>query len=135
LSGKGTQVAVLDRENRVKLVPVTIVSDTGSEVLIADGITANDRVVANPGGTIVDGALVEVVMPPPTPAVAGSGKPGASSEGSASSKPPTEKPSAAFGGSDQPPSVTVKAEVAKPAGANTADAPAAGPPSTPSTGR
>ena len=70
LSAKGTQVAVVDNEERVHLVAVTVASDTGAEVQISSGLAAGDRVVLNPGGTIAEGARVQVVVPPAAPATA-----------------------------------------------------------------
>jgi RND family efflux transporter MFP subunit len=73
LSAKGTQVAILDGHDRVHLVAVTVDGDTGTDVQIATGLTATDRVIANPGGTILEGAEVDIVQPA-TPAAAKGGQ-------------------------------------------------------------
>ena len=49
----GLQVAIVDRENRIILKPITISRDLGSEVEIASGVVADDRVVINPPDGVV----------------------------------------------------------------------------------
>ena len=62
LSGKGTQLAVVDAGNKVHLVDITIAVDYGADVAISDGITADDRVVLNPAGRLGEGVAVEVIV-------------------------------------------------------------------------
>jgi RND family efflux transporter MFP subunit len=63
----GLQVAIVDRENRIVLKPITISSDLGSEVEIASGIVADDRVVINPPDGVVTGDQVRVAGAPGAP--------------------------------------------------------------------
>jgi len=58
---KGVRVAVVDAQNRVKLVPVGIERDTGATIELASGIEANDRVVKLANADLVDGRAVEIV--------------------------------------------------------------------------
>lgn len=55
----GTRVAKVMSDRRVKMQTVTIERDEGTSVLISVGLEPEDEVVANPGGNIGDGALVE----------------------------------------------------------------------------
>ena len=63
----GLQVAIVDRENRIVLKPITISRDLGSEVEIASGIVADDRVVINPPDGVVTGDQVRVAGAPGAP--------------------------------------------------------------------
>jgi RND family efflux transporter MFP subunit len=63
----GLQVAIVDRENRIILKPITISRDLGSEVEIASGITADDHVVINPPDGVVTGDQVRVAGAPGAP--------------------------------------------------------------------
>jgi RND family efflux transporter MFP subunit len=63
----GLQVAIVDRENRIILKPITISRDLGSEVEIASGIVADDRVVINPPDGVVTGDQVRVAGAPGAP--------------------------------------------------------------------
>lgn len=56
----GTQVAVVGRDNRIVLRQVTVARDLGSEVELASGITADDRVVTNPPDDISTGDKVRI---------------------------------------------------------------------------
>ncbi len=60
---EGLQVATLDANNRVALVPVTAGRDFGDKVEIVSGITGNDRIVSNPPDSIDAGQTVRVVTP------------------------------------------------------------------------
>jgi RND family efflux transporter MFP subunit len=60
----GLQVATVDRENRIILKPITISRDLGSEVEIASGVVADDRVVINPPDGVVTGDQVRVAGAP-----------------------------------------------------------------------
>jgi RND family efflux transporter MFP subunit len=60
----GLQVAIVDRENRIILKPITISRDLGSEVEIASGVVADDRVVINPPDGVVTGDQVRVAGAP-----------------------------------------------------------------------
>ena len=63
----GLQVAIVDRENRIILKPLTISRDLGSEVEIASGVVADDRVVINPPDGVVTGDQVRVAGAPGAP--------------------------------------------------------------------
>ena len=63
----GLQVAIVDRENRIILKPITISRDLGSEVEIASGVVADDRVVINPPDGVVTGDQVRVAGAPGAP--------------------------------------------------------------------
>jgi len=54
----GLRVAVLGPDNKIVLKPVTIGRDLGTEVEIASGLTAADRVVNSPSDSIAQGDLV-----------------------------------------------------------------------------
>lgn len=55
---KGTRVAVVGDDGKLRLVPVQIERDTGSETAIVGGLAGDERVVTNPGEDTVEGALV-----------------------------------------------------------------------------
>ncbi|MFO0673583.1 MAG: efflux RND transporter periplasmic adaptor subunit, partial [Polyangiaceae bacterium] len=57
--GKGTRVAVVDEENRIRLRPVTIERDTGPTLHLASGVDETARVVKLASAELVDGTLVE----------------------------------------------------------------------------
>jgi RND family efflux transporter MFP subunit len=63
----GLQVAIVDRESRIILKPITISRDLGSEVEIASGVVADDRVVINPPDGVVTGDQVRVAGAPGAP--------------------------------------------------------------------
>lgn len=59
----GVMVATVDANDRVKLVRVTLGTDFGTRVAIADGLDAQARVIVNPQDSIVDGTPVRIVEP------------------------------------------------------------------------
>ncbi len=61
----GTQVAVVKDDDRVHMQPITVSRLLDSAVEVADGISANDRVVNNPSAALLDGDKVRVVTPAP----------------------------------------------------------------------
>jgi RND family efflux transporter MFP subunit len=63
----GLKIAIVDRDNRIILKPVTISRDLGSEVEIGSGIGAEDRVVINPPDGLVTGDQVRVAGSPGAP--------------------------------------------------------------------
>jgi len=63
----GLQVAIVDRENRIVIKPIKISRDLGSEVEIASGIGAEDRIVINPPDGVVTGDQVRVAGEAGTP--------------------------------------------------------------------
>jgi RND family efflux transporter MFP subunit len=66
---QGVRVAVVDAQNKIHYVPVTIERDTGATIWIATGLTGDERVVKISVPSLVDGDLVEVAAAP----AAGSG--------------------------------------------------------------
>ena len=63
----GLHVATVGSDGRIILKQVTIARDLGNEVEIGSGITADDRVVANPPDGIATGDKVRVTGAPGTP--------------------------------------------------------------------
>ena len=63
----GLHVATVGSDGRIILKQVTIARDLGNEVEIGSGITADDRVVANPPESIATGDKVRVTGAPGTP--------------------------------------------------------------------
>lgn len=70
----GVQVATVDASNRVKLRKVTIARDMGTRIELGGGLTAADRVIANPPDGIADGDVVRVAQPAAAPGSAASVK-------------------------------------------------------------
>ncbi|HSD90671.1 MAG TPA: efflux RND transporter periplasmic adaptor subunit [Kofleriaceae bacterium] len=66
---QGTRVAIVDAQNKLALVPITIERDTGATLWIATGLTGHERVVKIAVPSAVDGDPVEVA---PSAAPAGS---------------------------------------------------------------
>jgi membrane fusion protein, multidrug efflux system len=58
---QGTQVAIVDRDNKVRLRDVNVGRDFGDTIEVLDGLTINDRVIDNPPDAIADGMTVQVV--------------------------------------------------------------------------
>jgi RND family efflux transporter MFP subunit len=61
VTGAGTQLAVLGPGDRVHLIPVRVDVDLGPEVAIADGLSGEERVIANPGEGLAEGLRVTPV--------------------------------------------------------------------------
>ena len=61
---RGLQVAIVDGDGRIVLKQVEISRDLGSEVELASGISASDRVVINPPDGIVTGDKVRIAGAP-----------------------------------------------------------------------
>ncbi len=59
----GTQVAVVKDDERVHMQPITVSRLLDSAVEVADGISADDRIVNNPSAALLDGDKVRVVTP------------------------------------------------------------------------
>jgi len=57
---KGLRVAIVDDDNKLRLVPVTVERDTGPTVQISAGLTGAERVVKLSSADLVDGKVVEV---------------------------------------------------------------------------
>ncbi len=67
---KGLRVAIVDAENKLRLVPITIERDTGATVQVASGLDASARVVKISSADMVDGKAVQVRAAAPAPAPA-----------------------------------------------------------------
>ena len=61
----GTQVAVVDANNRVHLRDVTLGQNLGQTVQVTSGLTPDDRLVNNPPAGLMDGETVQPVTPVP----------------------------------------------------------------------
>ena len=61
----GTQVAKLTQDDRVHLQPITVSRLMDNVVEVANGVTANDRLVNNPSAALLEGDKVRVVTPAP----------------------------------------------------------------------
>jgi multidrug efflux pump subunit AcrA (membrane-fusion protein) len=59
---EGTMLAVLDSNNRVHFQRVVIGRDYGSDIEILSGLSAGQRVIANPNDSVQEGAKVHPVM-------------------------------------------------------------------------
>ncbi len=57
---KGLRVAVVDAQNRLRLVSIALERDAGATVQISSGITDKDRVVKLASADMIDGKLVQV---------------------------------------------------------------------------
>jgi RND family efflux transporter MFP subunit len=71
----GLRVATVGPDGRVALKQITISRDLGREVEIASGLSADDRVIANPPDGIVSGDQVRVAGEPATIAVTPAARP------------------------------------------------------------
>ncbi|HLZ73430.1 efflux RND transporter periplasmic adaptor subunit [Phenylobacterium sp.] len=60
---KGLAVGVVDAQNRAHIRYVTLRRDLGTQVEIATGLSAADRVIANPPDSLEDGETVRVAAP------------------------------------------------------------------------
>jgi RND family efflux transporter MFP subunit len=60
---EGLQVATVDANNRIALVPVTAGRDFGDTVEIVAGLTGGERIVANPPDSLEAGQAVRIVTP------------------------------------------------------------------------
>lgn len=57
-------VAVVDGESRIQLKPVRIARDLGERVVVASGLTIDDRVVVSPNALLRPNDQVEIASPP-----------------------------------------------------------------------
>ena len=67
---QGLQVAVVDQDGRAELKPVSVKTDLGTQVEIDSGLSATDRVIANPPDSLASGDRVSLASPSPTTAQA-----------------------------------------------------------------
>jgi membrane fusion protein, multidrug efflux system len=61
----GTQVALVDANNRVHLRDVTLGQNLGSTVQVTSGLSPSDKLVNNPPAGLLDGETVQPVAPMP----------------------------------------------------------------------
>jgi RND family efflux transporter MFP subunit len=61
----GTQVAVLDAGNRVRIKRVTIERDLGNAIQLGAGVTKADRIIDSPPDGLADGDVVKVAQAAP----------------------------------------------------------------------
>jgi membrane fusion protein (multidrug efflux system) len=66
----GTQVAVVDANNRVHLRDITLGQNLGQTVQVTSGLSASDKLVNNPPAGLLDGEPVQPVTPVPGYALA-----------------------------------------------------------------
>jgi RND family efflux transporter MFP subunit len=59
---EGTMVALLDSGNRVHFQPVVVGRDFGSQIEILSGLSAGQRVIANPNDAVQEGVKVHPVL-------------------------------------------------------------------------
>ncbi|MEW6543644.1 MAG: efflux RND transporter periplasmic adaptor subunit [Nitrospirota bacterium] len=62
---RNTQVAVLTEDDRVHLKSITVSKLMDQVVEVAEGLSANDRIVNNPSAALLEGDKVRVVTPAP----------------------------------------------------------------------
>lgn len=60
---QGTQVAVVDNDNKVHLRDIKVGRDFGDIIEVRDGLNTSDRVIDNPPDSIADGMTVEIAQP------------------------------------------------------------------------
>jgi RND family efflux transporter MFP subunit len=56
----GTQIALVDSAGRVRLTPVKLGTDFGTDVEILSGLNAGDRIILNPADSLADGDIVTI---------------------------------------------------------------------------
>src|SRR5712671_5555799 len=60
---EGPQVAVVDRDSKVQLRPITIGRDFGATLEILGGLEVSDRIIINPSDSLEEGQKVHVATP------------------------------------------------------------------------
>ncbi|MDC0744546.1 efflux RND transporter periplasmic adaptor subunit [Polyangium mundeleinium] len=64
---KGLRVAVVDAENKIRFVPITVERDTGATILVSTGLDGTERVVKLANVQLLEGTTVEILLPAPPP--------------------------------------------------------------------
>lgn len=59
----GTRVAIVDSLNQIRIKPVDVNGDFGTEIGIEKGLSKTDRVVSNPGDRLSEGIVVQIDKP------------------------------------------------------------------------
>jgi multidrug efflux pump subunit AcrA (membrane-fusion protein) len=57
---EGTRAAVVGSDNKVRLKPIVIGRDYGTEVEVLSGVGPNDSLVLNPSDSLEDGQTVQI---------------------------------------------------------------------------
>jgi multidrug efflux pump subunit AcrA (membrane-fusion protein) len=65
LSNRGSQVAIVDDNNKVVLKSIQLGRDFGDTVEMTAGLSPQDRVIDSPSETLQAGDAVQVAPPPP----------------------------------------------------------------------
>jgi RND family efflux transporter MFP subunit len=60
---QGLQVASVENDNRVKLIPIVLGRDFGATVEVLSGLNADDKVIVSPPDSVVDGEQVKITLP------------------------------------------------------------------------
>jgi membrane fusion protein, multidrug efflux system len=60
---KGLRVAIVDAENKIRMVPITVERDTGATILISTGLEGTERVIKLANVQLVEGTTVSTVGP------------------------------------------------------------------------
>lgn len=60
---EGPRVAVVDKDSRVQLRPITIGRDFGATLEILGGLDANDQIIINPADSLEEGQQVHITSP------------------------------------------------------------------------
>lgn len=60
---QGLQIAILQNDNRVALIPVTLGRDFGNEVEVVSGLNGNEQVIVNPPDSLVSNEAVRIAEP------------------------------------------------------------------------
>ena len=79
----GSQVALVDAQNRIRLRSVTLGQNLGEIVQVTSGVAVGDRLVNNPPAGLLDGQIVKPVTPMPGYASAKPDPPSAQKDGHA----------------------------------------------------
>jgi multidrug efflux system membrane fusion protein len=66
---QGAQVAVVDKDNKVRLRNITIGRDFGATLEILGGVEVSDQIVINPSDSLEDGQQVHLAQPSSQPGV------------------------------------------------------------------
>jgi len=78
----GTQVAIVTKDDRIHLQPITVSKLFDNAVEVAEGISASDRIVNNPSAALLEGDKVRVVTPAPGYDLVGTEAPGSKEQSS-----------------------------------------------------
>ncbi len=60
---EGLRVAVVDQDNKARLIPVILGHDDGATVQVINGLNADSRVILDPPDSLIDGESVQIAKP------------------------------------------------------------------------